>query len=74
MDERYPFGRGVTWARTIRCLAIQEPAREHECFFEHLDMFAGADENAPDPTMERMVAAIVAHGSNAKRDDGNDSE
>ena len=75
MDERYPFGRGVSWARTIRCLAIQEPAREHECFFEHLDMFlAGADANAPDPTMERMVAAIVAHAANAERDGGNDNE
>lgn len=67
MDERYPFGCGVSWARTIRCLALNQADREHAFFFEHLDMFlAGAKADAPDPTMQTMVAAIVAHASSKK--------
>lgn len=34
----------------------------------------GADADAPDPTMEKMVAAIVAHASNKERDDDGDNE
>jgi hypothetical protein len=75
MDERYPFGRGVSWARTIRCLAMEVAERSHGFCLEHLDMFlAGADADAPDPTMEKMFKAIVAHASSKKPDGDDPSE
>jgi hypothetical protein len=73
MDERYPFGRGGTWARTIRFLAMAVPDREHRMFCEHLDLFLqGADSDVRDPTMDKMIAAIVAktRGSPDGDDDG----
>lgn len=73
MDERYPFGRGGTWARTIRFLAMAVPGREYRMFGEHLDLFLeGADSDALDPTMVKMMAAIVAkaRGSSGGADDG----
>lgn len=71
MDERYPFGRGGSWARTIRFLAMAQPDRECPMFYEHLDVFlGGAGPDAPDPGMEKMLANIVAHASKLKRDDG----
>jgi hypothetical protein len=37
------------------------PDREHRMFCEHLDLILqGADSDARDPTMEKMIAAIVA--------------
>jgi hypothetical protein len=72
MDERYPFGRGGTWARTIRFLAMAVPNREYRMFCEHLDLFLeGADFDAPDPTMDKMMAAIVAK-ARGLRDGGDD--
>ena len=61
VDERYPFGRGGTWARTFRFLAMSVPDRELTTLKEHLDLFlAGESADAADPTMEKMLASIIA--------------
>jgi len=72
MDERYPFARGETWARTIRFLAMAVPHREHRIFCEHFDLLlGGAEPDASDPTMDKMMAAIVAQArENPDGDDG----
>jgi hypothetical protein len=73
MDARYPFGRGVSWARTIRCLAMNNEKREHTFFLEHLDMFlASAAPDAPDPTMQAMVAAIIAQAPGGSKNGDDD--
>jgi hypothetical protein len=60
VDERYPFGRGLPWFRVFRLL--RGPGQEMDRFKEHLDLFlSNAPSDAPDPTMQKMMAAIVRH-------------
>jgi hypothetical protein len=65
VDARYPFGFGLPWFRTFRLL--MGPTSEVERFHEHLDLFlGGAPPDAPDPTMETMLDAIVQHAKGRK--------
>ena len=51
------------------------PDREHLMFCEHLDMFLeGADSDAPDPTMDKMMAAIIAKAQGSPNGGGDDDD
>lgn len=67
MEDRYPFGRGLTWDRIIHFLSLAGSDRAFESFELHLEMYRrGVPSNEPDPIQQEMLRNIIRHAAAGK--------
>lgn len=70
IDQRYPFGKGVPWSKTITILSLDVSSRAIKSFVEHWNLFnAGRSPTTQDPTTKMMLENIVEHARRKRNEE-----
>lgn len=75
MDDRYPFGRGWPWDRTIHFITLGNREQSFDSFLGQLNLYrAGEPPNTLDPLEREILQNILRHAEARKKSCRSDAD